>query len=254
MSVSPAAIVALEDRAWIYPLKVRAIPFLFTFAYLPQVALLAIFNGRNAWLSALFLVLSEGAAISALIFEAFFVDDTLVRVFDATLIARGEEDLVSPYRQLEAFSYSSLDDEGHELVRDPVLRLGKPLGNDTEYSPFSFGQIFIYIISLPISLIPILGPYLFLLANGKRAGALQHHRYFLFRNFSKKERRSFVNQRSWRYRSFGAMALALQLVPVLSMFFLLTSAAGSAIWAADIEKRRRIEDEFAPLIGTSSPN
>ena len=29
----------------------------------------------------------------------------------------------------------------------------------------------------------------------------------------------------------------LQLVPVLSMFFLLTTAAGAALWAADLNKR-----------------
>lgn len=32
----------------------------------------------------------------------------------------------------------------------------------------------------------------------------------------------------------------LQLVPVLSMFFLLTSAAGSALWAVQLEKQRRM--------------
>ena len=35
------------------------------------------------------------------------------------------------------------------------------------------------------------------------------------------------------------MYLALQLVPVLSMLFLLTAAASSALWAADQETQRR---------------
>lgn len=34
------------------------------------------------------------------------------------------------------------------------------------------------------------------------------------------------------------MYLTLQLVPVLSMFFLLTSACGSALWVADIEAEK----------------
>jgi hypothetical protein len=38
---------------------------------------------------------------------------------------------------------------------------------------------------------------------------------------------------------FGTIALLLQLVPVLSMFFLLTSAAGSALWVADLEEARQ---------------
>lgn len=41
---------------------------------------------------------------------------------------------------------------------------------------------------------------------------------------------------------FGTVALLLQLVPVLSMVFLLTSAAGSALWAVKLEERRRIEE------------
>lgn len=59
---------------------------------------------------------------------------------------------------------------------------------------------------------------------------------------------------------FGTIALLLQLVPVLSMFFLLTSAAGSALWAADLEEARQkqllaaesvvggaeVNDEFPP--------
>ena len=34
----------------------------------------------------------------------------------------------------------------------------------------------------------------------------------------------------------------LQLVPVLSMLFLLTTAAGSALWAADLDKQRRQQE------------
>lgn len=58
--------------------------FLFTFAYLPQVAFLALFgHGPGAFLNATFLVLGEGAVIVALLFEALLVDETLVDVFDA---------------------------------------------------------------------------------------------------------------------------------------------------------------------------
>jgi hypothetical protein len=55
---------------------------LFTFAYLPQVAFLAIFHGHLAWFNAAFLVLGEGQVVIALLFEALFVDETLVNVFD----------------------------------------------------------------------------------------------------------------------------------------------------------------------------
>lgn len=82
-------------RPFLWPvLRARLLPcfilslivytFLFLFAYLPQVAFFAIFYGRAlAWVNAAILVLGEGAAIVALLFEAFFVDESLVDIFDA---------------------------------------------------------------------------------------------------------------------------------------------------------------------------
>jgi len=46
---------------------------LFFWTYLPQVAFLAIFHHAGAWVNGTFLVLGEGAAIVAILFEAFFV-------------------------------------------------------------------------------------------------------------------------------------------------------------------------------------
>lgn len=83
---------------FLYPLlKARLLPVfflsifvyavLFFFAYLPQVAFLAIFHGPGAWLNATILVLGEGAAIIGLLFEAFLVDECQVDVFDAVRFA-----------------------------------------------------------------------------------------------------------------------------------------------------------------------
>lgn len=55
---------------------------LFTFAYLPQVAFMALFHGYLAFFNGIFLVLGEGQIIIALLFEALLVDETLVNVFD----------------------------------------------------------------------------------------------------------------------------------------------------------------------------
>jgi hypothetical protein len=55
---------------------------LFTFAFLPQVAFLAIFHGKAAWFNATVLVLGEGLVIVQALFEGFFVDECRVDVFD----------------------------------------------------------------------------------------------------------------------------------------------------------------------------
>ncbi|OAP58998.1 hypothetical protein AYL99_06295 [Fonsecaea erecta] len=249
---------SLWDATWLYPLKglyyfllhpsfyplfkARLIPIvllsafiyanLFLWTFLPQVAFLAIFHGAGAWVNATFLVLGEGAAIVALLFEAFFVDETLVDTFDAVLIDQGLADLVSEGRTL------------HPMAQNSVKMLGKPTSTAI-YAPFSFRQIVEFVILLPVNLIPFVGVPIFLILTGYRAGPFHHWRYFKLRGFSKKERQEYVRNRQLKYTWFGMVALALQLIPVLSMFFLLTSAAGSALWAAKMEKAHRSREAAA---------
>ncbi|KFY74854.1 hypothetical protein V499_05152 [Pseudogymnoascus sp. VKM F-103] len=187
------------------------------------------------------------AVIVALLFEAFFVDETLVDVFDATLLSRHQEALLSPSRTI------------FPAASNPVKALGPPT-EKAVYGPFSFRQIAEFVLFLPLNFIPFAGVPLFLILTGRRAGPLQHWRYFKLRGLGRKERNKEVESRRWGYTWFGTIALLLQLVPVLSMFFLLTSAAGSALWVADLEEARQqqllaaesvvggaqVDDEFPP--------
>ena len=201
-----------------------------TYTKLSQVAFLAIFHGKLAWVNGAFLVLGEGAAIVALLFEAFFVDETLVDVFDAVLINEGHTDLIATSRILDP-------DE-----KDPVKQLGKPT-TSAIYSPFSLRQILEFILFLPMNLVPVAGTPMFLLVTGYRAGPFHHWRYFKLLDLTKKERQAFVKQRQLKYTWFGTVALLLQLIPVLSMLFLLTTAAGSALWVTKLEAKRRALEE-----------
>ena len=207
---------------------------LFLWTYLPQVAFLAIFHGPLAWVNGAFLVLGEGAAIVALLFEAFFVDECLVDVFDAVLVNKGYQDLVARSR--------IVDPE----AGNPVKQLSKPT-EPAVYSPFSLRQILEFVVFLPLNFIPVAGTPIFLILTGYRAGPFQHWRYFKLLGFTKKERNIFTKQRKLRYTWFGTVALLLQLIPVFSMMFLLTTAAGSALWVVDLEKKRRSQlDEPLP--------
>lgn len=55
------------------------------------------------------------------------------------------------------------------------------------------------------------------------------------------EQRAWVRGRRAGYTAFGTVCLVLQLVPVLSMVFLMTSAVGSALWVSAVEERARLE-------------
>jgi hypothetical protein len=167
---------------------------LFFWTYLPQVAILAIFHRTgSAWFNGTILVLGEGAAIVALLFEAWLVDETQVDIFDSVLVAKGRSDLVSVSRPVLPA----------EASLNPRTRLGKPTGSAI-YGPFSFRQIAEFIVLLPLNLVPYVGVPLFLLCTGYRAGPLLHWRYFKLKGFNRKQRKLFVAQRQWMYTWYVA--------------------------------------------------
>lgn len=49
------------------------------------------------------------------------------------------------------------------------------------------------------------------------------------------------------------MALLLQLVPVFSMFFLLTSACGSALWVVKLEEQKKLLEELPRSVDDDAP-
>ena len=210
---------------------------------------LLIYQGPSAWLNATTLVLGESAAVTAIFFEAFFVDESQVDIFDAVLINEGHSDLVSQGRELRPNVSEAGQPNGRvgeddaNIARpthdvNPAQRLGKPIKPAT-YSPFSFRQTAEFVLFLPLNLIPFAGTPLFLVATGYRAGPLHHWRYFRLRKFTKSERKTFIKRRQLKYTWFGMISLMLQLIPVLAMAFLCTNAVGSALWAAKLEEQRK---------------
>jgi hypothetical protein len=153
-----------------------------------------------------------------------------VDIFDAVMVGEGYEDLVKN-RRVVAEDY----DES-----DPVKRLGTR-EKGAIFAPFSIRQLIELMMFLPLNFIPFVGVPLFLLLTGYRAGPLLNWRYFALKGFTKQERKTFIQRkkRKFEYMWFGTVYMILQLVPVLSMLFLLTSAAGSALWAVRIEEEER---------------
>ena len=201
---------------------------LFLAIYLPTVAFLAIFHHQgSAWVNATGFVLGIGALLITVLFEALLADRTQVDIFDAVMVAEGYEHLVKSRRTVS----DSIDEP------DPVKRLG-PRDKGAEFAPFSVRQILEFIVLLPLNFVPFVGVPLFLLATGYRAGPLLNRRYHTLKGFSRKERRSFIQTKSRRfsYMCFGTVYMVLELVPALSILFLLTSAAGSALWSVRMEQ------------------
>ncbi|KAL5118468.1 hypothetical protein ACEQ8H_003644 [Pleosporales sp. CAS-2024a] len=244
-SYLPQGILFFVAHPFLYPLlKARLLPAfllsafiianLFVWTYLPQVAFLALFQHKgSAWVNGTFLVLGEGAAVVAILFESFLADESQVDIFDAVLIYKGHEDLVRQHRPV-----------AEDSLHDPVRRLGKP-ARKSVYAPFSFRQIAEFVLLLPLNLVPYVGVPIFLLLTGYRAGPFQHWRYFQLLSYDRKQRAASVSKRRWQYTWYGALYLFMQLVPPVSMLFLLTAAVSSALWAADLEESRRTHEAGA---------
>ncbi len=155
---------------------------------------------------------------------AHYADPDLSR--QATLINYGLADLVAPHRVL------------FPGAPDSVKMLGKPT-SPAAYQPWSVVQIVELIVFLPLNLIPYVGTLGFIIVTGTRLGKLSQYRWYKLRGLSKQETKDEIRTRSWEYVWFGTVAMILELIPILSFFFLLTTTAGSAMWTARLEEEKR---------------
>lgn len=126
--------------------------------------------------------------------------------------------------------------------------LGKP-STEAVCQPWSLIQIVELTVFLPLNLIPVVGTPAFIIITGARLGTFAHYRWFVLRGLDKKEQKREIRARKWDYIWFGTMAMILELIPILSFFFLMTSTTGAALWTAKLEEKTR-----APPVGSSEPN
>lgn len=168
------------------------------------------------------MVLNEAAMIITFVAENFMVEEGLVDVFDAVLIDHGLGALVATAREIKDAPTS-------------VKALGKY--TKSPYIRFSCGLTIKFILTLPLNFIPLVGPFLYILAQGYLSGPLAHYRYFQLKGWTLTQERKWRKDKFWAYLTFGATHIVFQLFPVLSIFFLFTTACGAGLWAVEIERR-----------------
>jgi len=196
---------------------------MFLFAYLPQAAVLTFLNGPLGPINAAALVLSESTFLIMAIAKAFLLEGALLDLFDATLVHEGQDGLVAKGRELKSGSN-----------RGGVKKLGKMLSKPLQkFSPAQFAE---YLALLPLNLIPIVGTAVFLVIQGRKSGPSYHARYFQLKGFSDERRNQYIKENQGAYIAFGTMAMVMNLIPLVSIFFTFTSTVGAALWAIELEK------------------
>ncbi|KAJ3981474.1 hypothetical protein F5890DRAFT_1417604 [Lentinula detonsa] len=204
---------------------------MFVFTYLPQVAFCAIFSGPLAFAAAGIMVLGESYALVVMVTKMFILEDAQDKIFDAVLLQQGHEALVSSARRIKS---------GRSGIKTIGRSVTKPLNR------FTKDGLIRYLISLPLNSIPIVGTIVFLFYNGLKAGPRYHSRYFQLKGLDAQERETAVQGKRGAYTAFGAIALALDLVPIAGLVFSFTSTIGAALWASDLEKKNRGEVSNGP--------
>lgn len=157
---------------------------MFAVTYVPQAALLTIFNGPLAILTTVLLVLSESSTIFSVLSKNFLIDDALIDTFDGTLVCRNKTTLVSKERQVKSGS-------------DPIGKLGKLVSSP--FAKFTPKAIIRYFMYLPITAIPIVGTFIFIVLQGRKFGPTAHARYFQLKQMKKQEKQQFIAERHAAY-------------------------------------------------------
>ncbi|KAI9285869.1 hypothetical protein BC943DRAFT_277595 [Umbelopsis sp. AD052] len=117
-------------------------------------------------------------------------------------------------------------------------------------------QVLVLLLTLPLHLIPVIGTVVACYLNGWVACWGHHIHYDLeFRGWTVAESRRYAWQRKSEYASFGAVAVALELIPFFNLFFMWTNAVGAALWVADQyeENERALASQSPSIEGLLSP-
>ncbi|PIL24654.1 transporter [Ganoderma sinense ZZ0214-1] len=199
------------------------------FTFLPQMAVLAVLTGPLAPLFAVVLVGAEAIILIAFFGRALFLEPALTHVFDATLDAQGQKQLLKEGKARA----------GSSAARDVGSHLVKPLQG------FSQEGVLRHALTLPLNFIPMVGTPVFLLYNGQKTGPAWHSRYFALKGLSNAQRSAFVEKRRAEYTAFGMMTLLLNFVPLVGLVFSFTNTIGAAMWAAQLEAEANIIDREA---------
>ncbi|KAL7812848.1 hypothetical protein V8C44DRAFT_58811 [Trichoderma aethiopicum] len=223
----------LLDRVLPYGLlSVTVIGAMFAVAYLPQLAVLVLFNGPLAVFSTVLLTLNESSMIINLISRNWLLQDALLDTFDGTLVARNATTVVQQGREVRPGN-------------DPIKKLGKVFKK--RFEKISLTSMIRSLIYLPLNFIPVVGTLAFIFLNGKQRGKVVHSRYFQLKGWSEPQKTQWLKSHTGAYASFGLVATLLEMIPVVSVLFSYTNTVGAALWAADIEHQNNaMVKETAP--------
>ncbi|KAI8142233.1 hypothetical protein BJV82DRAFT_494856, partial [Fennellomyces sp. T-0311] len=92
----------------------------------------------------------------------------------------------------------------------------------------------LFLATLPLNLIPVVGPAAFVGIQGLTRGGQTHKRYFDLYNWTAPRRQRQIEQAFWQYHQFGVVATILEMIPFAGFVFSYTNHIGAAMWVMDL--------------------
>ncbi|ODV63531.1 uncharacterized protein ASCRUDRAFT_21208, partial [Ascoidea rubescens DSM 1968] len=216
-----ASIIFITCFVWFYPIQALVSFYL---------------QGPSAFLSTFILIFYQAGMISRLVLEKTILKEPLRKIFDEVLINQGLSEFVAKGKLI-------IDAKNKEKKEK---RKAQPLQRRIydDYVAMFFSVS--YITSIPYSItktvfllvlhsIPIIGPWFLLFLKSGKKGRTLHQRYYDLKDFDERQIKTFYRARSSEYSSFGFVALTLETIPIIGMFFTFTDVVGASLWAADLE-------------------
>jgi hypothetical protein len=159
-------------------------------------------NESIAWIIAISLVILE-SSIGTVVLQLLILRKSQDRIFDFII----EEN------------------RGPEMVQENV-----------EWTSWSsqLQQLLAFVVTLPVGAIPVIGPVLYVLANGYLQGPVQHARYFKQQKWTRSQIDEFVARNRSGYTLLGIYTTILELIPFINILGIYLNAVVSALYLIEL--------------------
>ncbi|KAL9544743.1 hypothetical protein MBANPS3_007477 [Mucor bainieri] len=127
---------------------------------------------------------------------------------------------------------------------------------DDDWSIF-FLRSALFVLTLPLNVVPVVGPLCFISIQALFRGGVAHKRYFQLYKWTSEQRQRRIETYFWQYQRFGLVATALEMLPFVGYLFMYTNQVGAALWAMDLHDRKLLEPSAtnnASSASSSSPS
>ncbi|CUM66467.1 uncharacterized protein PRCAT00004131001 [Priceomyces carsonii] len=207
---------------------------MFIIMYPVQAAIMVLFTGPLAIITAWMAVLQQSGIVSVFIITYLLMPEIQRVAFDAVLSRECADDVVLLGKLRRVVKVPFLVKCGNFLWKVPTVLI----------LPYTICKALLIFV---LSSIPLLGPVIVVLIQAPSKGLQAHARYFALKGYDKKKINEIYKANTGAYMGFGITANLLESIPLFSVFFMFTNTVGAALWVVAIEQeeKQKAENEAA---------